>query len=118
MGKGVGRDLWGVAVSLLPAEFGDLERFAPWILETERERNTRRLSVSMEEIRDLYDTMKPRMKTVVAYLDKHPMDDMPEDAHRLLLLGFSLMEISNAVEMFGRQRPVEGFDAEQMVPIE
>ncbi len=105
-------------MSQLPAEFSDLERFAPWILRTERERYARRLAVSMEEIRDFYDTMKPRMDEVIAYLNKFPMDALPDDAERLLCIGLSLMEVSNAVEMFGRQRAVEGFDADQMVPIE
>ena len=58
------------------------------------------------------------MDAVVAYLNKFPLDEMPADAHRLLLLSLSLMEVSNAVEMFGRQRALEGYDVEQMVPIE
>ena len=105
-------------MSRLPADFADLERFGAWILPTERERHARRYAVSMEEIRDLYDTVKPRMEAVVAHLNKFPLDEMPAQARNLYLLGLSLMEVSNAVEMFGRQRAVEGFDAEQMVPIE
>ncbi len=105
-------------MSQLPADFRDLERFAAWALPTERERHAKRYAASMEEIRVFYDTLKPRMEAVVEYLNKFPLDDMPEDAHRLFLIGLSLMEISNAVEMFGRQRAVEGFDAAQMVPVE
>lgn len=107
-------------MSQLPADFEDLERFAAsgWLLETERERHAKRYASSMDEIRDLYDTMKPRMDAVVAYLNKFPLGEMPGEAHNLFLLGLSLMEVSNAVEMFGRQRAVEGFDAAQMVPIE
>lgn len=88
------------------------------MLETERERHAKRYAASMDEIRDLYDTVKPRMDQVVAYLNKFPLGEMPEPAHNLFLLGLSLMEISNAVEMFGRQRAVEGFDAAQMVAVE
>lgn len=105
-------------MSGLPADFSDLERFSEWVLETERERHAKRYAASMDEIRDLYDTLKPRMPEVVAYLNKFPLDEMPSDAHRLFLLGLSLMEVSNAVEMFGRQRAIEGFDADQMEPIE
>lgn len=105
-------------MSLLPAEFQDLERFKQWVLPTERERHAQRYAASMDEIRDLYGALKPRMDQVVAYLNKFPLDDMPEDATHLMWLGLSLMEVSNAIEMFGRQRAVEGFDAAQMVPIE
>ncbi len=105
-------------MSPLPADFADLERFGAWVLSTERERHARRYAVSMEEIRDFYDTMKPRMEAVVAYLNKYALDEMPDEARNLYQLGLSLMEVSTAVEMFGRQRAVEGFDAAQMVPIE
>ena len=105
-------------MSLLPDEFRDLERFEAWVLETERERNALRVASSMERIRDFYDAMKPRMDQVVAYLDKFPLGEMPDEARRLLLLGLSLMEVSNAVEMFGRPEAVEGFDPSKMVPIE
>ncbi len=105
-------------MSRLPADFADLERFSAWVLPTERERHARRYAASMDEIRDLYDTMKPRMDAVVAHLNKFPLDEMPDDARDLYLLALSLMEISPAVEMFGRQRAVEGFDAQQMVAIE
>ena len=105
-------------MSQLPADFRDLERFSAWELATERERHAMRYAASMEDIRDLYDTMKPRMEAVVEYLNKFPLHELPDAAERLFLLGLSLMEVSNAVEMFGRQRAVEGFDAAQMVPIE
>jgi hypothetical protein len=105
-------------VSQLPADFRDLERFSAWALATERERHAMRYAASMEDIRDLYDTMKPRMEAVVEYLNQFPLHELPDDAERLFLLGLALMEVSNAVEMFGRQRAVEGFDAAQMVPIE
>jgi len=105
-------------VSRLPADFRDLERFAPWMLETERERNAKRFASSMDEIRDFYEAVKPRMDAVVAYLDQFPLDELPDDARRLLLLGLSLMEVSPAVEWFGRPQAVAGFDAHQMIPIE
>ena len=105
-------------MSVLPAEFRDLERFEAWILETERERAAQRVASSIEAIREFYDTMKPQMEQVVAHLDKFPLDDMPAEANRLLLMSLSLMEVSNAVEMFGRPEAVEGFDSAKMVPIE
>jgi hypothetical protein len=105
-------------LTAFPSDFGDLERFSGWVLETEKERHAKRYDASMEEIRDFYDTLKPRMDAVVAYLNQFPLAEMPGEVHRLFLLGLSLMEVSPAIEMFGRQRAVEGFDANQMVPIE
>ncbi len=102
----------------LPEPFQDLERFMEWVLPTERERHARRYAATMDEIREFYDAMKPRMDEVITYLNKFPLDDLPEDANRLFLMGLSLMEISNAVELFGRQRAVEGYDVDQMVAVE
>jgi len=85
--------------TLLPAEFSDLEPFAAkWCLPTERERFAQRMASSMDEIQTFYDVFLPRAEDAIAYCDKFPLDDLPEDAERLLQLLYSLVMVSFPVE--------------------
>ena len=85
--------------SLLPAEFADLEPFAAqWCLPTERERFAKRMSTSMDEIQAFYDAFFPRAEEAIAYCDQFPLDELPEDAERLLQLLYSLVMASFPVE--------------------
>jgi hypothetical protein len=88
-----------MADALLPPEFGDLEPFAAkWCLATERERYAERLSSTMEEMQSFYDAFFPRAEEAIVYCDKFPLDDMPDDALRLLQLLYSLVMVSFPVE--------------------
>jgi hypothetical protein len=90
-----------MADARLPGEFSDLEPFAAkWCLATERERYAARLSSSMQEMRAFYDAFFPRAEQAIAYCDKFPLDDMPEDAQRLLQLIYSLLNVSFPVEVW------------------
>ena len=94
----------------LPAGFDDLARFTEkWILPTEAARHHTRLNSTFEELKDLYDTMLPRMDAVIAHLDKHKLGDMPEAENNLMELAFSFMEVTTAVELFKRAG-IRGFD--------
>jgi hypothetical protein len=85
--------------SLLPAEFADLEPFAAeWCLPTERERFAKRMSISMDEIQAFYDAFFPRAEAAIVYCDKFPLDELPDDAERLLQLLYSLVMASFPVE--------------------
>ncbi len=85
----------------LPAEFSDLEPWvADWCLDSEPERYAKRLSSSMEEIQEFYDAVFPRAEDAIQYLEKFPLDDLPEDAFRLLKLLYSLIIMSFAVEIW------------------
>ncbi len=85
--------------SLLPARFSELEPFAAtWCLPTERERFAKRLASSMDEMQAFYDTFFPRAEEAIAYCEKFSLDDMPEDAERLLQLLYSLVMASFPVE--------------------
>jgi hypothetical protein len=84
---------------MLPAEFADLEPYAAvWCLPTERERFAKRLASSMSEIQAFYDAFFPRAEEAIAYCDKFPLDEMPDDAQRLLQLLYSLVMVSFPVE--------------------
>jgi len=60
----------------------------------------KRLSSSMDEIQAFYDAVYPRAEAAMTYLEKFPLDDLPEDAWRLLKLLYSLILMSFAVEIW------------------
>ena len=84
---------------LLPPEFSDLEPFArTWCLANEPERYAKRLASTMDEMQVFYDAFFPRAEEAIAYCEKFSLDDMPEDAERLLQLLYSLVMASFPVE--------------------
>ena len=88
----------------LPSEFSDLERFSDWCLATEPERYAKRLASSMAEMQDLYDTCFPRLEDAIAYLDRFPLDELPDDARALMHLMQSLVMASFPVEVWKQPR--------------
>ena len=60
----------------------------------------------MAEIRAFYDAVFPRMDAIVAHLDKHPFDALPEKERRLFLLTLSIVEVSNLVERYRRREAI------------
>ena len=99
----------------LPAGFSDLERFAEWMLPTSVERNRKRLGSSMDEISALYNALLPRLKEILAYLDQFSLQEMPQDAQRLMFLAFSLAEVSIGVELFHEPKVTGGCDPAMFV---
>jgi len=90
-----------MAAGLLPPGFSDLESWvADWCLDSEPERYAKRLSSSMDEIQAFYDAVVPRAEAAIQYLDTLPLDDLPEDAQRLLKLLYSLILMSFPVEIW------------------
>ena len=83
----------------LPAQFSELEAFAAkWCLPTERERFAARMASSMDDIQSFYDAFFPRAEDAIAYCDQFPLDELPEDAERLMQLLYSLVMVSFPVE--------------------
>jgi hypothetical protein len=71
-----------MAERLLPPEFSDLEPLVEdWCLDSEPERYAKRLASTMDEI-------------------QFPLDDLPDDALRLLKLLYSLILMSFPVEIW------------------
>jgi hypothetical protein len=93
-------------MAMLPSEFSDLELFAPkWCLATENERWNERMSSTMDELQSLYDAVLPRVPEAMAYCDKFPLDDMPDDAVNLLRLVYSFVLVSFPVELWAQTYP-------------
>ena len=90
-----------MAATMLPPGFADLEPFvANWCLDGEPERYAKRLASTMDEIQAFYDAIFPRAEDAIRHLEQFPLDALPEDAHRLLKLLYSLIVISFAVEIW------------------
>lgn len=88
----------------LPADFADLEPFADWALEHERERYAKRMASTMDELQAFYDAAFPRLEAAMAHLDALPFDALPDDARRLLWLCYSLVNVSFPVEVWRQPR--------------
>ena len=88
----------------LPAEFADLEPYLDWDLATEPERYAKRLASTMTEMQAFYDVAFPRLNDVIAYCDKYPLDDLPEDVMNLMHLLYSMVMVSFPVECWKQPR--------------
>jgi len=91
-------------MATLPAEFSDLEPFADWCLESERERYAKRLASEMDELQAFYDAAFPRLEAAMEHLDQYPLDALPDDATHLLWLCYSLVNVSFPVEVWRQAR--------------
>ena len=97
---------------LLPPEFGDLERFAArWSLRTEPERWAQRHASTIEDMREFYEAMFPRVDAALEYCDRVPLGDLPEDARNLLSLVLSFVMVSFPVEVWNAPRIPDAGDA-------
>jgi len=88
----------------LPAEFADLEPYLDWDLATEPERYAKRLASSMTEMQAFYDAAFPRLEDVIAYCDRFPLDELPDDARTLMHMMQSLINVSFPIEAWKQPR--------------
>jgi hypothetical protein len=92
-----------MADSKLPPEFADLEPFAAkWCLASERERFAERMSTSMADMQAFYDAIVPRAEDALAYCDKFPLDELPDEVLNLMHLLYSMIMVSYPVECWGQ----------------
>ncbi len=61
-------------MSVLPADFADLEPFAAFALETEAERYAKRLASSMDELQAFYDAAFPRLEDAELGMERSAHD--------------------------------------------
>ena len=52
----------------------------------------------MDELQAFYDAALPRLEDAACYLEQLPLDDLPDDARQLLLLCYSLINVSFPIE--------------------
>jgi hypothetical protein len=105
--------------ALLPAGFGDLEKFvADWALPRESERLRKRCASDIEAIRTFYDAMIERVEAALDHLDQFELAAMPEPEKRLFCLTLSLVEVGNAVEFYKRPNSRYAFPPDRLLPTE
>ncbi len=97
----------------LPQQFRDLEQWLDWSLPTEKARSDRRQASDMQDLRAFYDSMLARMDEILPYLERFPMDQLPDDAGQLLNLTLSLAEVAPAIEQFGQPSVIDGYDVKR-----
>ncbi|MET0726787.1 MAG: hypothetical protein ABWZ76_00645 [Acidimicrobiales bacterium] len=97
---------------LLPPQFAELEPFASrWCLTTGEERLAERMTSTMEDMRAFYDLAFERIEEALAYCDKFPLDDLPDDARHLLELVHSIILVAMCVEIWHQRNVIDGSDA-------
>ena len=85
---------------MFPEQFADLETFSDWAGASESIRVERRRSASPAELTSFYNLVKPRLETILQYLDGFPLHDMPPAEEKLLHLALMMVEVAVAVEKF------------------
>jgi len=106
-------------MTLLPKEFSELEPFAAtWCLPTERQRFAQRMASSMDEIQAFYDAFYPRAEEAIAYCDKFPLDDLPDDARALVHLMQSFVMVTFPIEVWKQPRVPDSGAAYVAVTVE
>ncbi|WP_064745126.1 ABC transporter ATP-binding protein [Pseudonocardia acaciae] len=110
------RDDMSTSALSLPPGFADLEEYAEdWALPTQRMRNDKRTSSTIEELDAFYNVVLPRVQAIAAYVDRYPLSAMPAHAVRLLDLARMLMEIAPAVEVMRSPDVVCDYPRERLV---
>lgn len=100
----------------LPEAFAGLQPFVSlWALDTETARNIQRHAQPMDAIRAFADTMLAHMNDLIAFVNRKPMSEFDEVDETLLKLMLSLAEVAPAVEFYGQQEVVWGFDPRRFV---
>ncbi len=89
----------------LPEGFADIEPYvADWARATRKERYEVRLSKTIEELSEFYDAIARRAEEAIAHLDGLDVNELPEDATRLLQLLYSMILVSYPVNVFMQPR--------------
>lgn len=101
---------------LLPLGFQHLESLvSDWALPSEAARNQRRLTSSMAEIQEFYDTVLRAMEALVSHLSTFRVSELPAPEQRLMYLALSLMEVAPAVEIYHQPDIPDAIEADRLV---
>ena len=89
----------------LPEGFSELEQWVDdWALATRAERYAARLGVPYHQLVAFYDGIAPHAERAIAYLDGLDVNDLGDEATRLMHLLFSMILVSYAVNIFKQNR--------------
>jgi hypothetical protein len=97
---------------LLPSEFADLEPYAStWCLPSGEERFAQRMASTMDGMQTFYGDAFHRIDEALAYCDKYPLDELPDDARHLLEMVYSTIVVAMCVEIWNQRNVISGADA-------
>ena len=103
----------------LPKDFTNLQQLADlWVHKTEPERNQTRRRSKLTDIQKFYDTMLPRIESVLHFLSNFPAgpeDSLPKETGLLLYLASAMAEITTVVEMYREPSFPNCFDTERFI---
>ncbi len=68
----------------LPSQFKELDVYlAKWCFPTQMERTNERQESNMEEIKDFYHAIEPRIQEILDYLDTFSLDSLGEEEQNI-----------------------------------
>ncbi len=83
-----------------PQRFSELERWLPWALQTESERNARRVGSSLKEVQEFCAALRPHMDDVIQYLENFKWGTtLSAEDENLYRLGLSYMEATIPIDL-------------------
>jgi hypothetical protein len=89
----------------LPDGFSELERWVDdWALATRAERYAARLDRPYPELVAFYDGIAPHAERAIAHLDGLDINNLGQEATRLMHLLYSMILVSYAVNIFKQNR--------------
>lgn len=84
----------------LPDRFAALAPFIKdWALADEQARYRKLHSSTLEELRDFYSAMLPRMEEILPCLDEYKVGAMPEDVETLFDLAMTFSETAHPIDL-------------------
>jgi hypothetical protein len=103
-----------MAAIRFPEKFRDLERFGKWAIPTRAERFEDCLAGPYEEAVEFYNTVFPRLKEIIDFLDQYTLGEFPEDVTNLANMALSLSHVSFPVELFHQMDVPNGVPLNRM----
>ena len=86
--------------TFFPAEFEDLERFAPeWVIADVVEKQHKRATTDLAAIKRFYAALYPEIDRIIGHLVGVPMDGMSEGDRNLYRLVATWNEMSHPVDL-------------------
>jgi len=100
---------------VLPEQFASLNDYSQWALPTETLRTTMRHRASMDEIKSFSQAMLQQLDAALAYIDSFADEALPSSAQALMSMVLSLAEVAPAIEFYGQQAVIDGFEPDRFV---
>jgi hypothetical protein len=81
-----------------PPDFSTLQPYvAAWALPTLQERRQRRLTSTLDELREFHAAMLPHLEPIIEFLNQFPLDDIPAQHRPLAWLALAMCEVDDPV---------------------